>query len=90
MVQADSKANCTEWQKIERFLALNKKMDKMEKRMHLQQQLLNQAIFILRKKKRDIPIVFEDEKLGLTIHQQWEDNTPLTIGEIKAEGLVPE
>ena len=68
MQSGSDKQSLSEWQRIERVTMLNPALDQMEKRMHLQQQLLNQAIYILRKKKRDIPIVFEDEKLGLTIH----------------------
>jgi hypothetical protein len=43
---------------------------------------LNHAIHILRTKKKSIPIVHEDEEIGLTIQQKWEGNTPLTLGEI--------
>ena len=67
MQAADIKTSQNEWTRIEQMSVNNDALDPTEKRFALQQALLNHAIYILRKKKRDIPIVHEDEEIGLTI-----------------------
>lgn len=57
--------------------------------MQLQQQLLNRAFHLL-KKKKDIPVIVEDPEQGLILRQEWNDNSPLTITELRAHGLMPQ
>ena len=61
-----------------------------ERRMQLQQDLLNEATLLL-SRKREIPVVLTDDENNLVQHQMWEGNgTALNICEVKVQDVMPE
>ena len=57
--------------------------------MQIQQELLDEAQYLLNL-KRQIPIVYEDEERQLIVLQKWADEDPLTICEMRVDGVYPE
>ena len=61
-----------------------------ERRMQIQQQLLDEAMRVLAR-KREIPLVPTEEGSGLVHHQLWEGHgTALNICELKVPDVMPE
>ena len=61
-----------------------------ERRMLLQQRLLDEAMQLL-SRKREIPVVLNDEENNMVQHQVWEGNgTALNICEVKVQDVTPE
>lgn len=61
-----------------------------ERRMQLQQELLDEACHYLQR-KRDIPVVFQDDEANLVLHHVWEDGQlPLTLCEVKVLDILPD
>ena len=60
-----------------------------ERRMLIQQELLDEAQRYLNM-KRKIPIVYEDEEQRLIVLQQWTNDIPLTICEMRVDGVFPD
>ena len=57
--------------------------------MLIQQELLDEAQRYLNM-KRKIPIVYEDEEQRLIVLQQWTNDIPLTICEMRVDGVFPD
>lgn len=62
--------------------------DTGEYRMRIQQQLLEMAQNILAI-KHEIPIVYEEAMKDFYVHQRIEGESPLTVLEIRADGIQP-
>lgn len=62
--------------------------DAFERRIWIQQQLLDLAANVLHN-RHEMPIVHEDKERSLIVHQRWEGNSPLTVLEVIADGVPP-
>lgn len=61
-----------------------------ERRMQLQQELLNEATQLIAR-KREIPVVLTDCEKRLVQHQVWNNNgTALNIVEVRVQDVMPE